>query len=389
MGKISIVFPVSYNDRGPHDKYVPMIEKIGSNIEKIYGIKKTKNCKYNFNNPKLVLTRISSFISWHMVDKMQKWFHYPQYFTYFANIVIFDIIMKRRVANDNSSLIFTTPLLKRTVKAAKKRGKIIVLEAGNSEPSREYERIDKEYDKYNITHRYIYGDVRYRNTCLESFKYADKIVTISQISRKTYVDAGYDPEKLHLVSMAGTDFKTQLETCYHDKHRAFISTAFHNFIKGTHRLLLAWKKAGIEDVPLIIVGNLCEDIQEFIVKNGPFNNVIFTGVKADLSEWYKQYDAVGVLLSLSEGAGRVTPEMMSFGFPMIVSLDAACDLIEDGYNGFVLDPYDEKSLIETLLYFALKWDRVHEMKNNVITSVTNRTMQDYSLELSGYLEKLL
>lgn len=389
LGKISIAFPLSYDDRGAHDKYVPMIEKIDDKIEKIYGIKKNKNCQYNFNHSKLVLTRISSFISWHIVNKMQKVFQYPQYFTYLVNVNLFDIIMKNRVANDNSSLVFTTPLLKRTVKEAKKRGKKIVLEAANSEPIREFKRIDKEYREFNIVHRYIYGDEKYKDTCLESFKYADKIITISQVSKETYINAGYDSGKLHLIPMTGTDFKKKSEICYNNKNRAFISTAFHSFIKGTHRLLLAWKKANIEDIPLIIVGNLCEDIQEFIDQNGPFNNVIFTGGITNLSEWYEQYDAVGILLSLSEGAGRVTPEMMNFGFPMIVSPDATCDLVKNRYNGILVDPFDEKALIESLLYFASKWDRVHEMKNNVINSVSNRTLRDYSMELGEYLEKLL
>ena len=79
----------------------------------------------------------------------------------------------------------------------------------------------------------------YKNTIMKSYSIADSIITISKVSNQTYVDAGYDINKFHLIPLTGTDLPSQPIDAIKGKKRAFISTAFHNFIKGTHRLLLA------------------------------------------------------------------------------------------------------------------------------------------------------
>lgn len=384
--KISIAFPLDFNSRGAQNKYAPMIEKIGDRVENVYGIRSVKD--KNDNKPNMVVTWIPSLVSWHIVKRLQKIFKYPDYYTYLSNVFCFDLIMAKRIARDNSEILFTSPLLKNTVKCAKQAGKIVVVEAGNSEPEREYKRVSEDYLKYKINNKYIYGNPIYNNICKESFENADFIISISKVSLDTYRESGYDLKKFKLISLAGTDFEKQKEIITGRKKRAFITTAFHSFIKGTHRLLLAWRKAEIRDIPLIIVGNLCEDIKQFIDENGPFDNVIFVGPQSNLAEWYLDYDAVGILLSLSEGAGRVVPEMMSFGFPMITSMDASCDLVKNNENGFIVDVFNENDIIDKLRYFAEDWDRVKQMRKTVLQSVSKRTIRDFSIELADFLSGL-
>ena len=223
---------------------------------------------------------------------------------------------------------------------------------------------------------------------MESYSNADYIISISHVSEKTYRDAGYDMNKFKLISLAGTDMPIQDLHNNRSRQRAFISTAYHSFIKGTHHLLRAWQKAEIKDIPLIIVGRICEDMQDFIKRFGPFKNVIYVGHQSNLKEWYKQFDAVGILMSLSEGAVRTTPEMMSFGFPMIVSPDAACDIVRDGINGYVVAG-DEEELAERIQWFASDWNRVFEMRPYVLESVSHRTMADYAKELGDFLLSLI
>ena len=90
-------------------------------------------------------------------------------------------------------------------------------------------------------------------------------------------------------------------------------------------------------------------------------------------------------MSLSEGAGRTTPEMMSFGFPMITSPDATCDIVKDGENGYIIESDNEEGLAERLRWFAEDWNRVHAMRANVLMSVSQRTVFDYSCELAQFM----
>lgn len=386
MNDISLAFPVNY-PQAP--KYCPLIRKYSGVICKCYGYKysTTKNDKC-IDKKRLSTTAFPLRFDRVIISPLRRIFNYPQYYSYLGRIKLLDIYCSIRIKRDKSLILFVSPLLCRTIKEAKRLKKIVVLEAGNSEPNREYKKITEHYEKYSIRKKYIYGDPIFKNICNSSLKEADYIVSISKVSLKTYLDAGYPSEKLRLIPLTGTDFPLQSEF-RNNRKKAFISTGFHSFIKGTHSLLLAWRQADIKDIPLIIVGRICEDLQEFIEKFGPFNNVIFTGHQNNLKDWYKDYDGVGVLMSLSEGAVRATPEMMSFGFPMIVSPDATCDLVVNGKNGFIVEEDNIDAIAEKLKWFASDWSRTYYMREEVLQSVKNRTVEDYSLEVGGFLETLI
>ncbi len=385
MNEVSVAISAPFGNR-----YLPMIEKLGNHVCFCYGVGFSKKHKYS-NEPleKMRLTKISSRISAFIVKPIIKLFRLPDYYSYLSNVSIFDKLIYKKIAKDESHIVVINPLLCKTAEECKKKGKIVICEAGNSEPNREYKRVTDEYLKFKIKHKYIYGDKRYKERVNRSYNVADKIVTISKLSNQTYIDGGYSLDRLIFISMAGTDYPIQSFQEQDLLPKAFISVSFHNFLKGTHRLLLAWKKADIKDIPLIIAGRISDDIKEFINKYGPFNNVVFLGYVKDLVQFYKSYNAVGVLLSFSEGAVRVTPEMMSFGFPMITSLDASCDIVVDKKNGFIVNTTDEDMVVERLRWFAEDWNRVNEMKNEVLKSVSHRTIKDYSLELGEFLLSLI
>lgn len=386
MGKVSILTAMPYGGTAASEKYRMAIEMLNNagKLCKLYGTGFPRGYKIQ-NEPvdKMITTKICNRIAY-IVEKLSKFVPIPKYYSYWVKMRLLDNFFCRKVAKDESNVVFTNPLFYKTVKYCKEAGKYVVIEAGNSEPEREYQRITKEYDKYEIKSRYIYGNPVYKKAVTQSLKNADSVVAISKLSLQTYLDAGYDKEKFNLIPLTGSDFLTN-KVEKQDKQFAFISTAFHSFIKGTHILLNAWKKAEIKDIPLIIIGRLCEDMQEFIKENGPFENVIFMGHQNNLPEIYSSYDAVGVLMSLSEGAVRVTPEMMSYGFTMVTSPDATCDIVRDGVNGFVIDCDDEDGLIHRLKWFAEDKSRFTSMKEVVIGSLNKRTLRDYSKELGDFL----
>lgn len=385
MNNISVAFASTYGGR-----YMPMVRELESDLCYAYGIGFPRG--YQFSDEplnKMILTKKTRRISQFVVAPLCKILKKPDYYRYLSNVVLFDDYVKNKISNDESTAVLLNPLLCDTVEHCKKRGKFVICEAGNSEPDREFLRVSNEYNEFRIKNKYIYGDKKFYERVKKSFNECDRIVTVSKISYQTYRDAGYDLERLELVSMAGADVIPNVSYDFSGRKKAFISTSFHSFIKGTHRLLLAWKKANISNVPLIIVGRLCGDMREFVERFGPFENVIFAGYQKDLSLFYKQYDACGVLMSLSEGAVRVTPEMMRYGFPMLVSPDATCDVVKDGVNGFVVDPFDVDMLAEKLKAIANDWNIVDSLRSNISGCIINRTMTDYSLDLAKYIKSFI
>lgn len=389
MNEISFAFPVQYGSRGPKDKYLPAIVSLRDHICKCYGIGWPIGYKFT-DEPvkKFCLSKISTYTSRFLVRPIQRIFRLPRYWVYWSNIKVFDYLFCRKVAQDESKILFTHPLLNKTISMSKASGKIIIVEAPNAEPYREYVRISRDYEKYEIKKKYIYGNKWFCDTWLRGYDMADKIIAISNISLQTYLDGGYEKQKFELIPLTGSNFICKSTTDKKVKTKAFVSTAHHSFIKGTHRLLLAWKKANIKDIPLYIVGTIGQDLQEFIEKYGPFDNVIFTGQKTDLPAFYDQLEGVGILLSLSEGAVRVVPEMMAFGFPMITTTDARCDLVENGVNGFIVDAYDEKQIIHTLQYAHENWDNVLKMGMHSKNLLRSRTVTDFSKEVAVFLARV-
>jgi 1,2-diacylglycerol 3-alpha-glucosyltransferase len=104
---------------------------------------------------------------------------------------------------------------------------------------------------------------------------------------------------------------------------------------------------------LVIVGDgpernrLHEEASEQ-VKNG---SVVFTGRKGieELPELYA-FAGCFVLPSLREPWGLVVNEAMASGLPVIVSLRCGCadDLVENGSNGFIIDPQSSSDLAAAL-----------------------------------------
>jgi glycosyltransferase involved in cell wall biosynthesis len=72
-----------------------------------------------------------------------------------------------------------------------------------------------------------------------------------------------------------------------------------------------------------------------------------------LPKYYGLAEAL-LLPSVSEAWGLVVNEAMAASLPVLVSSRCGCshDLVEDGKNGFVFDPFDVDSIADTLARFA-------------------------------------
>jgi len=108
-------------------------------------------------------------------------------------------------------------------------------------------------------------------------------------------------------------------------------------------------------VTLIVVGDgpfrgECEKL----AKDLDLENVVFTGYAVDQASYYKTCDLF-VLPAIFVGNdyepwGLVINEAMAFGKPIVTTdaVGAAYDLVEDGYNGYVVENKDVRGLYEAL-----------------------------------------
>lgn len=95
-------------------------------------------------------------------------------------------------------------------------------------------------------------------------------------------------------------------------------------------------------------GDLKDELIEITLAKGLENNVILTGYRNDIAEVMALFD-VKMFTSLWEGLPQVLVQSCTVGIP-IVSFDTngVREIVEDGYNGFVVPMKDVDALIERI-----------------------------------------
>lgn len=319
-----------------------------------------------------------------MLTKLfEKFLPIPGYMHHLVGDYIFGMLVVDRVRRDNSNILYCKPRPLSLVKAGKKSNKKILMEFGEMHPLYTSSRLASDYAEFGINSPYIFtSSYGVRQSC-QAIELADRIVVLSNESKKSFINQGVPPEKLSVIGLGGN---VRINKQFIDGLPfAFISTAFHSFVKGTHRLLLAWREAGITKHPLIIVGELQSDIQDFIELYGPFQNVQFVGHQ-NIGDFYQRYNAIGILNSLSEGWPRSVFEYMQHGFPVIVSPVATCDLVEDGVQGFIVSNQNE--LVAKLKYFSSNIDEIKKMGASAKVLADSLPSSSYGLKLVELIEEM-
>ena len=120
-----------------------------------------------------------------------------------------------------------------------------------------------------------------------------------------------------------------------------------------------------------IVGNgpLRQELEEKSIELGIENNIFFHGEIAyfDLPKFYASAD-VFILTSYYEGFGRVLVEAGAFELPVLSTrVTGPDDIVEDGFNGFLLDLQDVNGFVDKIFYLKKNEDqRLIMGRNNFI-----------------------
>ena len=126
--------------------------------------------------------------------------------------------------------------------------------------------------------------------------------------------------------------------------------------KNLAALLRAMQACGPSQVSLLILGSGPQEsrLRQEAQRLG-LTHVFFRSFESqeEVAKLYAIVDGL-ILPSLSEGWGLVVNEAMASGLPVLVSRRCGCaiDLVREGRNGYLFDPVDEESIIESLKRFA-------------------------------------
>ncbi len=187
----------------------------------------------------------------------------------------------------------------------------------------------------------------------------DRIVALTQAERNDHIALSvFSPQKIATIhSGVDVDQYMNVHVNIAEKKRA-LGLNSKSFVVGTVGWLLpikgplhllkamsyVWESHPETTLIFVGKGDLEKGLKVEARRLGVSEKVLFLGWRDDIPEIMQVLD-VFVLASLNEGMGRVLVEAMAAGKPVVASrVGGILDLVNEGQNGFLAEPGDEKGL---------------------------------------------
>ncbi|HEX8313198.1 MAG TPA: glycosyltransferase family 4 protein [Chthoniobacteraceae bacterium] len=178
-----------------------------------------------------------------------------------------------------------------------------------------------------------------RQQMLEEYDLASQILVLSEKAEETFLAAGIPRERL-FRHQRGVDVERFTPGEPPEIFRAvFVGALIKR--KGVHQLLEVWRRLGLKDSELVLVGTRHEEIEPFLERfGGP--DIRLPGFVTDVQECYRSA-AVHIFPSTCEGSAKCTYEAAACGLPQITTREAG-DVVQDGMNGIIVPADDPDAL---------------------------------------------
>lgn len=242
---------------------------------------------------------------------------------------------------------WSTHCLKQIARAHQLGMKTMV-DRGAAEPHLQQDLLNRAYARVGLSPPYITLANLSRTT--QELQRADGVIVSSTFVRDSLLAQGHDESKLYLIRL-GVDAKQFRPERVIANNSVFriLSVGNLGIQKGTHLLLDAFGKLTFP-ANLDLVGPVLREMRADTRLSDRRVRLHGLVPHGRLSGIYNQA-AVFVLPSIQDGFGLVVLEAMACGRPVVIT-DAvgAKDVVQDGYDGFVLPAGDAKSIADALQY---------------------------------------
>ncbi|HZS44964.1 MAG TPA: glycosyltransferase family 4 protein [Blastocatellia bacterium] len=227
--------------------------------------------------------------------------------------------------------------------------------------------------------------VRNRRVYQEAVE-ADLIHTNSSVTMDSLLETGLPKEKFICVPLGAPDSIPESSlpktlSC----PLQFIYAGPVSVHKGTHYLLQAWRLLNPNGAATLHFYGL-PMLPERLLKDTPDN--VFIHGSVPRSELFKAYEQSAVLVfpTLCDGFGEVVTESLSRGLPVITTRNAgARDLIENGKNGFIIEPRSPEALAERMQWCIDNPSVLLDMRRHALATARLWTWADYRRQLISEL----
>jgi UDP-glucose:(heptosyl)LPS alpha-1,3-glucosyltransferase len=219
-------------------------------------------------------------------------------------------------------------------------------------------------------------------------------MTNSKLVKRQITEHYNVPSKKIIVIYNGIDtlrfnpeIKEKYRTAVREKHGIqnkelllfFVSNDFK--LKGLQLILNAMLLLGKRKIKLMVAGNdNKKPYLKWAANNGLEKHLIFLGHKKDIEKYYAACD-VFVLPTLYDACANVCIESMACGIPVITTkTNGACELIENGHNGYILETKNAEELASRIDSLEVSPER-SRMGQNGASIASRFTMEKHISEV--------
>lgn len=288
----------------------------------------------------------------------------------------------RQFVKDSDIFLFYNGSGLSTCEYAKKHGNICIVEAVNSHVSYQEAILSNEYASLNLQWDPFHQREKERR--LKEYDVADYILVPSDFVKNSFLEYGFSAQKIIKVPYGFNAFPKQSQLLDTEKSDDFtiLYVGSISVRKGLRYLIEAFENFKHPKKKLVIVGpNVAGEsgIKDIKIPAG----VTFTGVlKGEALEQAYKKATVFCLPSIEEGLALVLGEALSFGIPIVATVNTgATDIITDGVEGFIVPIQDAASICNKFQNLADDNELYTKVKENAAAKAKTLKGWDISGEL--------
>lgn len=287
---------------------------------------------------------------------------------------LFDRQARRRI-RDCDIFVGWAGFCLRSLREARRRGAVILVERGSSHMLFQQEIMREEYERCGVAGPLAHPGIIERE--LREYDEADYIVVPSLFARRTFLERGVAGEKL-FHNPFGVDLDQFRPGKKEDDIFRVVFAGGIGLRKGVHYLLRAFAEVKLPRSELLLIGPVQEEIKPFFRRYEGTFTWIGPRPQGMLSGDFSS-GSVFVLPSIEDGFGLVLIQAAACGLPLVASTNTGGeDLIEEGKQGFIIPIRDVEALKEKLLYLYRRPEECREMGRSAETRVRSGfTWDDY------------
>lgn len=271
-----------------------------------------------------------------------------------------------------------------SLKEAKRRGIVTIIERSSSHILTQMELIKEEYKIYNVKSKPELNAVIER--CLKEHEVADYVSVPSRFVYDSFIKRGFDRKKLILIPL-GVDTEKYRPGEKKDRIFRILFMGQVSLRKGVQYLLKAFSELKLKDAELLLVGGIGKNTKKIFKEYEKRVNLKHIPWSNDLGSICRQ-SSIFVSPSIEEGSALVNYIAMACGLPVITTFNSGSP-VRDGEDGFLVPIRDVEALREKILYFYEKPQEIKAMGTSAREEIENYTWKKYGEQLIKVYERVV